>query len=129
MAREQGKYAIFAGGQSKYYDSLSEVDVYDENLTRTTPFTMLLGRCRGVSASLKGFMLCAGGTTDNSDEYVRNTVEVYDENLVKSQIDGLSQARMDLGSATVGDYILFASGYHYSSSTNYNIVDVYQVFE
>lgn len=123
------KYAIFAGGlPAAGNNSSNYVYAYDENLARTTPFTMIVGRSHGATASLKGFMLCAGGRTDNSADYVKTTVECYDENLVKSEIDGLSQKRQYFNGTTVGDYMIFAGGHVYTSNY-YNTVDVYQVFD
>ena len=117
-----GNYALFAGGFNGTTGSVV-VDAYNSDLVRSTPATLSVGRCDLASASVGDYALFAGGRTSTSYGAARNTVDIYDLDLVRTSPEApLTSARYNLAGASIGEYALFAGGY-----VNIATVDVYGV--
>lgn len=102
-----GNYALFAGGMdtrsSEYY---STVEAYDTSLTRIIPDELSnVGLMAGTTS--KGFAVYAGNGVTN----------LYDENLVRTEMNPVPNSRFSMVGANVGDYALFIGGI--DSSNNY----------
>lgn len=112
-AVSMSQYAVFA-----HHDVCI---AYDKNLTRSN-ITSLSASRRGFAGavSFHGYAIFAGGWNDSS---ALNTVDVYDENLVRTVNTSISEARSFGAGAVVGDYALFAGGWNGSSI--FNTVDAY----
>ena len=127
---QQSGYALFGGGYSYY--TLSTVNAYDADLTRTTPTSLSQSReylaatsvaPAGGSSPQSGYALFGGGDSD-STRYA--TVDAYDATLTRTIPTGLSIGRNYLAATTIGNYALFGGGNSDSSSSN--VVDAYNPY-
>lgn len=118
-AAAAGNYAIFAGGC--YEESpVSNARAYDGTTLTATDATALTAAVKRLSAgSIGSYALFAGGTTDYNlgINAGKNTVNVYDSSLTKSTTTGLKKARLDIGAASNGAYLVFAGGSHGSKDS------------
>lgn len=120
-----GEYAVFAngttqGGSATYW---TEVDFYNNDLTKSTSTSLRTSKTDG--ARTKTHFVVAGGT--NYDGY-RNTVAGFSSDFVcHTPTTGLSQKRISLGAATVGDgdYVIFAGGTRSSDAAKVADVDAF----
>ena len=78
----------------------------------------------GLAATTVGNYALFGGGKDSSDY---NTIDTYDNNLVRGTATALSAARAYLAATTVGKYALFGGGYYYNYNYTRSNVDVYQI--
>ena len=126
-AATAGFYAVFAGG----YDSTSvggytssTVNAYNRSLTRTSPTSLSHHRDRIAATSVANYAIFGGGRHSGGFGDIDNSsaVDVYNHSLTRSNPGSLSEARMNLAAAVVGDYALFAGGDDKTSR-----VDVYKI--
>lgn len=128
---QNGSYAMFAGGFRNYTNGsgrtyLNNVDAYKPNLTRVNAGSLSRQQQLGGAANIRDYMIFAGGSiyTQSTKAYTYyNTVYAYTSNLTYSNPTALSTSRDNMGSASVGDYVLFAGGV--SSSGASSTVDAY----
>ena len=127
-----GNYALFGGGvcfDGEMSDiSFDTVDVYDENLVRSTPTELSVERSQLTATKLGNYALFAGGQKrDESSykDYFYDVVDLIDKNLVRSTLTALHTGNNLLSSASVGNYALFAGGDYRNS----DVVDVYSIAE
>ena len=128
-----GKYALFAGGVC-YFDGntgdtyFATVDVYDENLTKSTPINLSAAREKISATSVGNYGLFAGGDSRDQSSFMDksyNTVDVIDKNLVRKTTAVLGQANSALSSTKIGPYALFGGG----SFNDSDVIDVYSIAE
>lgn len=127
-----GSYALFAGGSGNNSTAESvSVDTYDCNLVKGVA-TDLSQKRQGLAGAFVGdTSLFAGGSKYNSskDYYAaKNTVDSYNQSLVKSQATTLSWSKTKLLGASNASLAFFAGGHKESTSGNetyYNTVDIY----
>ena len=128
-----GKYALFAGGVC-YFDGntgdtyFATVDVYDENLTKSTPINLSAAREKISATSVGNYGLFAGGNSRDQSSFMDksyNTVDVIDKNLVRKTISALGQPNNALSSTKIGPYALFGGG----SFNDSDVIDVYSIAE
>ena len=107
-------YALFACGQGSASNFRGYTNAYDAALVRTIPTSLTnagerhnLCGCSVDNGSLS-HCLFAGGSTESSSS--SDVVDGYDANLVKVKAANLTTTTYDLGSAVVGQYIIFAMG-------------------
>ena len=112
-----GDHALFAGGYAKS-NFYSSVEVYNANLIKSTAADLSWDGSSSVNASIKTHALFGN--------YQCDTMNVYNENLVKSIKIGVSEPRVAPATANIGDYLLLAGG-HKGGSPTLNIVDVYTI--
>ena len=118
-----GLYAAFGGGTraSDGADS-SYVDAYSASLVRTSPGTLWRGRKHVTGGDGEQHVFFAGGAYKTGGV---TTVEVVDKNLTISSAAALSDAKVDIASANVPGYTLFAGGQRFAYQTYYASVDAY----
>ena len=130
-AREQGRgagageYAIFATGSDIGYVLVAEA--YDRTLTRTLAPEISVGRIQACSMTLGQHALFLGGSSSNRGV---STVDIYDENLVHTNIDPLSVRRGRSAAATNGSVGIVTGGSGdvvNSSASPDATVDIYDV--
>ena len=119
--------ALFGGGTSGASSSstgLKTVNVYDENLTKTTATSLTNGvRLLGATSN-KNYAMFGGGQTQSGASYVKDAVDAYDKDLVKTTTN-LSVGRCFYNdtNTNVGEYALFSTG---SGADGYcNNIDAY----
>lgn len=104
---------IAAGGSkscnSKTSTNYGYVQTIDENLV-VSKASSNLSKSRGWASAecVNKKIIIAGGS--NAYATALNTVDAYDENLVKTNITSLSSARSCMGSVSFNDYAIFAGG-------------------
>lgn len=86
-------------------------------------------RCDGNGNYVGNYMIIAGGGTSNSGSYV-SSVDAYDKDFVKTEIDDLIQSRRDMSPAGIRDQkALFMGGErgidNDNSSIGSNYIDIY----
>lgn len=133
-ATSNNTYAIFAGGRSattitssnRIYDS---VNAFDSSGVWTTSASMSIKRTDLGGASVGEYALFAGGCTSEggSSFPVKDLVECYDNNLVKSVVTPLSIPRENLLGMSLGDYALFIGGY--GGTDTYRIIDTVDIYD
>lgn len=104
------------------------VDVYDENLVRSTPTELSVARSHLTATKLGNYVLFAGGESRDQNsykDYFYDVVDLIDKNLVRSTLTGLHTGNNSLSSASIGSYALFAGGSYYDN----DVVDVYSISE
>ena len=104
--------------------SYGTLDIYNTSLTRTTG-TVQACYFIGATSINNSIAVYAGGYNYNTDS-MYSTVYYFDTNLTRSTSTALSVARMSLGSASVGKYILFVGGDTGTGGAPVDTVDVYQ---
>ena len=117
-ATNVGNYALFAGGYNNSYNVdapyISNVDVYDTSLTRTTTLSLSTARIVNAATHVGNYALFSGGNN--------GYIDVYDTSLTHTTPISLSVARRSIAATHFGNYALFGGGYNSSFS---KIVDVY----
>lgn len=114
-----GNYVLIVAGVNGF------TDAYDLFLTRTTIEPLKSQRRNLAATTLKGVAIIGGGntlkegyvgTTTGSSYFTRDIpdpvddVEIYDQFLVRTEIQELSNKRYSLAAASVGEYAIFAGG-------------------
>ncbi len=118
-----GDFALFASGyipddwQNPRETPAADVEVYDINLSRHVAAGLSVPRRYLTGATIGGYALFVGGDLTNRAWDDRDSllgtdiVDAYDVNLTRSTPDALSTKRHGPASVTVGNFVLFASGY------------------
>lgn len=121
-------YAIIAN-YAPDSSTTSLLTVYSQSLTKLSGSRSLsLSRNVFGSGSIDGYALFAGGATTGSffSTTYEKVVDVFDNSLtMRSDIGELNEARSNMESANVGDFLLFAGGYNGSSESKK--VDAYAI--
>lgn len=118
-AASNKKYALFVGGHVGGYGAYdtNRVDAYSASLTKTTT-TISEATNMDINAATS-----VGDLAFFASGYIYNHVWAFNSSLTRQ--DGtLWYARGSVGSASVGNYALFAGGL-YSTSTYYGHVDAF----
>lgn len=115
---KNGKYALFAGGNSggaggvysgEPYDT---VEIYDSDLTKTFAESLSTARWSIGATTVNGVAVFAGGIT--SDRKYCDIVEVYDDSLTKTIAPSLPSETQASGygfsAAAIEDYAIFGGG-------------------
>ena len=114
-----GNYALFSVSGSGYV-----VDVYDSSLTKKSSLSLSQKTTgHGVSSSTKSHAFFFYEVDGNT------FCDIFDENLTRTTIGGLSLSRNRYASTSIGENILVGGGIT-SSGSSYvasDVVDVYQV--
>lgn len=108
-AASVGDYVLFGGGMmySSGNAPANYVDIYDSSLTKNGTTVRLADACYHLgAASFKKYALFAGGVGYSSKI---NTVNAFDEELVRTSPDGLASAAEPSGSSN-GNYVIFGGG-------------------
>lgn len=113
-----GDYAIFSGGYNGS-STLSNTDVYNSSLTRTT----VAGRKRynHAGTTVGNYAVFAGG--NDGDNGSTDAAFAYDKSLTLTDITSLLAYVEELKATTVGNYAIFAGGWQ--SMAYRNFVTVY----
>jgi hypothetical protein len=125
-----GGNALIGGGvngSSSTSAGSNIVDVYSENLTKSTATTLTNGTRMVRAGSNSKYAIFAGGMKTGSYNTAVDTVDTYDKDLVKSTATNLSVARswwMD-EVETLGEYVFFGNGY----DTNQKVTDVIDTYD
>lgn len=122
-------YALFGGG--RYHNASSgnigcnAVDAYNAMLTRSQPTPLSTIRAGLAAASASGYAVFCGTNQELVMGYSENA-NAYDKDLVKVNVQSMSEARSSCGAASIGDFALFGGGYTRSvPSTVTGTVDAY----
>ena len=122
------KHAFLANGLRTGGNRYGDVAAYDASLTRTVA-TSLDSSVSGIrGASIGEYALFAGGYKTSgsiSSWYNTDIVTDYDSSLTKSIRKALSVGRSKTGTATVGNYAIFAGGYDDVKSKSLATVDAF----
>lgn len=123
-----GSNAVFAGGKSGSSTYINKVEAFDNALVKKSLTSLYTGRAEMTPGYINGRILFAGGIGSNVSTYI----DAYNSELVK--ITGItssmprytiSEARCEMASANVGDYLLFGGGNKSSSSSPSAVVDAF----
>lgn len=125
-AASNNSYAIFPLIGDALDNSPEPLAAYNSNLVRTdfTGGTYRVGQNSGVSTP--ELAIFAGGRISNPGTTVIDTVSAFDKNLVRSELEQLSESKFHALGARIGNYAIFAGGYAYVSPTNKVTVDAYE---
>lgn len=114
-----GGYALFCGGHKgdNFEDFLDTIEVYDSSLTKMASITLSEAKTVGGATSVGDYAVFAGGyySSSSTGGVYKNTVDVFDSTLTRTNGTNLSVKKSSLGAATVGDFALFAGGTYYSN--------------
>jgi hypothetical protein len=115
-----GDYALFGGGYGGSYSDPSSyytnVDAYNESLTRSLPTGLSEGRNALAAASNSNYALFGGGI--NSDHSSRTTVDAYSASLTRSTPTVLQQYQSYAPASNAGEYIIFGAKTKYVTVYN-----------
>ncbi|SHN68624.1 hypothetical protein [Desulfitobacterium chlororespirans] len=95
-----GSYALFAGGRLNSSSSSNVVDAYNTSLIRTSPTVLSQEKRYLMGARIGNYALFLGGSYD--------TIEAYDQSLVRTILNIDNTVRYTVARANVGDYVLLA---------------------
>lgn len=110
MANE---YAVFGPGQTSNTRTGGNYDAYDASLTLTSISTEGDSLCHSYgAASIGDYAIFAGGVNPSgTGTGRRNACTSINKYLTKASMSlGLSKAKSGMGSATIGNYAIFAGG-------------------
>lgn len=117
-------YLIFAGGATSS-SGVNKVDAYNNLLIKPSIETLTTSRGHAAATSIEGYGLIGGG--ENSSDGAINSVEVYDNSLIKTTTpSNLYYAGTDITATSINNYAIFHPGYHTSGGTvtsRFNIYD------
>jgi hypothetical protein len=114
---------LFCGGTNTSVTIYSDVDIYDNNLVKTsgTPLSSNKYLCAAASTDNHAFIMGGrGSTTSASKAY--DTVDIYDKQFVKTSGQTLSVPRYEQGSIGLPRFVCCIGG---GASSTYRDVDVY----
>ena len=132
-----GGYALFVGGYvpltsgNKTY--LGSIWAVDEQLT-VKALASLRAKFEMISATtIDNYALFTGGakrTKPQGTTTFSSYAWIYNDDLVRTNVTKISQARCGIASATVGDFVLCGGGvnsvdYTRTNVTSYRMIDVY----
>jgi len=120
-ATTAGNYALFGGGvgASSYF---SDVDAYDNALTRTAATSLSVARSNLAATTVGNYALFGGGFYKIS--HPASTVNAYDNMLTRTSPKSLSTARYHPAATAIEGYGLFAGG-QTATPSHFSTVDAY----
>lgn len=126
-----GNYAAFVSGGIRgrvNVEGVTTIDTYDESLTYSVK-SPCYGRTHHTGAFNGTHAIIAGGVIywDNTgfNAWGTDEVEALDTSFTRTILDSLSEKRGEMGTARVGNYVLFMGGTNVSgesTQTGYNDV-------
>jgi hypothetical protein len=126
-----GDRVYFIGGRIGTSSVSKAIDIYKSDGTKDTSLTITLPNARAELAAVAvgGKIYCAGGSTGTFGENPTHTVEVYDiaSGTWETMSQGLSDARSNLGAASLGSKIMFVGGNTTSITTISKRIDIYDI--
>ena len=114
-----GDTIFFIGGETYAGSYTPVVDVYNEDLTKTTT-EMSIQRGKHACGTISNNVIIGGGRTANNGNTA--IVESFDSDLVRTILTNFTYARRNLACAFNERYVLFAGG---TSGSLHNTVDAY----
>jgi N-acetylneuraminic acid mutarotase len=135
-AATAGDFVLFAGGEYKYFDSLTNtyaygvfdtVDIYQISTNTWSVATLSQARTRIGATSANGLIFFAGGVTNPVGSLSRsNVVDVFKTSSQTWSTITLSVARSNIAAAASGNIVLFAGGL-VSAYTAVRMFEIYNI--
>lgn len=103
-------HLLIAGGGNTYATVVDNVDAYDENFVASVVSPLSAKKYLCIGVRVKNKMLLAGGSspTNAFTTKLTDTVDAYDEDLVKTVAPSMSIARNNCGVASIDGYGILA---------------------
>ena len=105
-------YAIFAGGLPIVAeDALNTVEAFNASLTHIVMAPICMGKYAVQGGNMQNlYAVFAGGKPKSSNDLPYDQYDIYDKNLSHIGTSSFNEPRAFIGSASIGNYLLFAGG-------------------
>lgn len=109
-----GKFAVFAGGESRSSYATNLVDAFDNTLVRSSPTSLPARTAKEIGVQFGENAVFAGGFEGTWNSEV-DIVVSYNNNLVQQSVSPLSQPRRDFAAASGATHCIMGGGIYAST--------------